>query len=138
MKTIFFYNFLKILSFWNFLKILNFNFFFLVYFRILKFLNWSTEMHIAYSGIKLSRENKINRKKIGVKPLIHQSELRTCTEVVLFKEKSSFHFVKFYHFEIFWKFWTLIFFLVYFRILKLAVIFECESILGNMRFTILL
>jgi hypothetical protein len=29
----------------------------------------------------------------GVKPLIHQSELRTYTKVVPFKEKSSFHFV---------------------------------------------
>ena len=30
----------------------------------------------------------------GVKPLIHQSELRTYTKVVPFQEKSSFHFVK--------------------------------------------
>jgi hypothetical protein len=30
---------------------------------------------------------------LGVKPLIHQSELRTYTKVVPFKEKSSFHFV---------------------------------------------
>jgi len=29
----------------------------------------------------------------GVKPLIHQSELRTYTKVVPFQEKSSFHFV---------------------------------------------
>jgi hypothetical protein len=29
----------------------------------------------------------------GVKPLIHQSELRTYAKVVPFKEKSSFHFV---------------------------------------------
>ena len=29
----------------------------------------------------------------GVKPLIHQLELRTYTKVVPFKEKSSFHFV---------------------------------------------
>ena len=29
----------------------------------------------------------------GVKPLIHQSELRTYTKVITFKEKSSFHFV---------------------------------------------
>ena len=29
----------------------------------------------------------------GVKPIIHQSELRTYTKVVPFKEKSSFHFV---------------------------------------------
>jgi hypothetical protein len=28
----------------------------------------------------------------GVKPLIHQSELRTYTKVVPFQEKSSFHF----------------------------------------------
>jgi hypothetical protein len=30
---------------------------------------------------------------IGVKPLIHQSELGTYTKVVPFQEKSSFHFV---------------------------------------------
>jgi hypothetical protein len=30
---------------------------------------------------------------LGVKPLIHQSELRTYMKVVPFKEKSSFHFV---------------------------------------------
>ena len=30
---------------------------------------------------------------IGVKPLIHKSELGTYTEVVPFQEKSSFHFV---------------------------------------------
>ena len=30
---------------------------------------------------------------IGVKPLIHQSDLRTYTKVVPFQEKSSFHFV---------------------------------------------
>jgi len=30
---------------------------------------------------------------LGVKPLIHQSELRTYTKVVPFQEKSSFHFV---------------------------------------------
>jgi hypothetical protein len=30
---------------------------------------------------------------LGVKPLIHQSELRTYTKVVAFEEKSSFHFV---------------------------------------------
>jgi hypothetical protein len=29
----------------------------------------------------------------GVKPLIHQSELRTYTKVVPFQEKNSFHFV---------------------------------------------
>ena len=28
----------------------------------------------------------------GVKPIIHQSELRTYTKVVLFKENSSFRF----------------------------------------------
>ena len=30
---------------------------------------------------------------VGVKPLIHQSELRTYTKVVPFQGKSSFHFV---------------------------------------------
>ena len=30
---------------------------------------------------------------LGVKPLIHQSELGTYTKVVPFQEKSSFHFV---------------------------------------------
>jgi hypothetical protein len=30
---------------------------------------------------------------LGVKPLIHQSELRTYTKVVPFQGKSSFHFV---------------------------------------------
>ena len=30
---------------------------------------------------------------LGVKPIIHQSELRTYTKVVLFKENSSFRFV---------------------------------------------
>jgi len=30
---------------------------------------------------------------VGVKPIIHQSELRTYTKVVPFKENSSFHFV---------------------------------------------
>jgi len=30
---------------------------------------------------------------LGVKPLIHQSELRTYTKVVPFQEKTSFHFV---------------------------------------------
>jgi hypothetical protein len=30
---------------------------------------------------------------LGVKPLIHQSELRTYTKVVPFEEKSSFQFV---------------------------------------------
>ena len=30
---------------------------------------------------------------LGVKPLIHQSELRTYTKVVAFEEKSSLHFV---------------------------------------------
>jgi hypothetical protein len=32
-------------------------------------------------------------KVLGVKPLIHQSELRTYKKVVTFQEKSSFHFV---------------------------------------------
>jgi hypothetical protein len=32
-------------------------------------------------------------RDIGVKPLIHQSELETYTKVVPFQEKSSFHFV---------------------------------------------
>ena len=36
----------------------------------------------------------------GVKPLIHQSELKTYTKVVLFKEKSSFRSL------VFWKILT--------------------------------
>jgi len=36
---------------------------------------------------------KDNGHTIGVKPLIHQSELRTYTKVVPFKEKGSFRFV---------------------------------------------
>ena len=34
-----------------------------------------------------------DHKTVGVKPIIHQSELRTYTKVVPFQEKSSFHFV---------------------------------------------
>jgi hypothetical protein len=38
---------------------------------------------------------KVSKDKasLGVKPLIHQSELGTYTKVVPFQEKSSFHFV---------------------------------------------
>ena len=32
---------------------------------------------------------------LGVKPVIHQSELRTYTKVVPFQEKNSFHFVNY-------------------------------------------
>jgi len=35
----------------------------------------------------------IQRGLLGVKPLIHQSELGTYTKVVPFQEKSFFHFV---------------------------------------------
>jgi hypothetical protein len=35
----------------------------------------------------------MNMIPLGVKPLIHQSELGTYTKVVPFQEKSSFHFV---------------------------------------------
>jgi hypothetical protein len=33
------------------------------------------------------------RSRLGVKPIIHQAELRTYTKVVPFKENSSFRFV---------------------------------------------
>ena len=35
---------------------------------------------------------KNDNSPLGVKPQIHQSELKTYTKVVPFKEKSSFHF----------------------------------------------
>ena len=37
--------------------------------------------------------NGVSTLTLGVKPLIHQSELRTYMKVVPFHEKSSFHFV---------------------------------------------
>ena len=37
------------------------------------------------------------KRYIGAKPIIHQSELRTYTKVVLLKEKSSFRFVVFWN-----------------------------------------
>ena len=37
--------------------------------------------------------NGVSTLTLGIKPLIHQSELRTYTKVVPFQEKSSFHFV---------------------------------------------
>jgi hypothetical protein len=44
----------------------------------------------------LITKNRTENSK-GVKPLIHQSELRTYTKVVSFKDKNSFRFV------VFWK-----------------------------------
>ena len=41
----------------------------------------------------VSHDGWIYTFNIGVKPLIHQSELGTYTKVVPFQEKSSFHFV---------------------------------------------
>jgi hypothetical protein len=47
-------------------------------------------------GIEI-RPTNVERNKflcsLGVKPLIHQSELGAYTKVVPFQEKSSFHFV---------------------------------------------
>jgi hypothetical protein len=40
----------------------------------------------------LITKNRTENSK-GVKPLIHQSELRTYTKVVSFKDKNSFRFV---------------------------------------------
>jgi carbonic anhydrase len=57
-----------------------------------------TEKEIRYNGSQMTTP-RYHRKLIvpasclGVKPLIHQSELRTYTKVVPFQEKSSFHFV---------------------------------------------
>jgi hypothetical protein len=41
----------------------------------------------------VDKNNEKYRIYLGVKPLIHQSELGTYTKVVPFQEKSSFHFV---------------------------------------------
>ena len=41
----------------------------------------------------VDRSQFIKLFSLGVKPLIHQSELGTYTKVVPFQEKSSFHFV---------------------------------------------
>jgi hypothetical protein len=41
----------------------------------------------------LSIERNMFLCSLGVKPLIHQSELGTYTKVVPFQEKSSFHFL---------------------------------------------
>ena len=51
----------------------------------------STVYHIDF--IKWVYRTSSTVYHIGVKPLIHQSELGTYTKVVPFQEKSSFHFV---------------------------------------------
>ena len=47
-----------------------------------------------FNQTKICTKETYNRSRVtGVKPIIHQSELRTYTKVVPFKENSSFRFV---------------------------------------------
>ena len=50
-------------------------------------------MKIAFFDKIRARRMNLYKRSLGVKPLIHQSELRTSTKVVPFQEKNSFHFV---------------------------------------------
>jgi hypothetical protein len=50
-------------------------------------------MIATYNKIKNKIWNNFGKVPKGVKPIIHQSELRTYTKVVPFKENSSFRFV---------------------------------------------
>jgi hypothetical protein len=53
-------------------------------------IKWKWETNII---IYLNVPNLPKKDKLGVKSIIHQSELRTYTKVVPYKEKSSFRFV---------------------------------------------
>jgi hypothetical protein len=54
-------------------------------------INW---LRLHWNQNKISRSIK-SPPFLGVKPVIHQSELRTYTKVVPFQEKSSFHFINY-------------------------------------------
>jgi hypothetical protein len=54
-------------------------------------INW---LRLHWNQNKISRSIK-SLPFLGVKPVIHQSELRTYTKVVPFQEKNSFHFVNY-------------------------------------------
>jgi hypothetical protein len=53
-------------------------------------------LKVALNAIKKKKKKQKHKPLplLGVKPLIHQSELGTYTKVVPFQEKSSFHFVR--------------------------------------------